>query len=208
MAKKYTVALPREDVPRAGKELENVQITAYVQGARCEEDGDYHLVLSDSTIATAPRANVCMVTEFPVPTEGTDEDRKPLMHARDLLFEKLHIDTWLEKTDGWRVPRDNIMVTIVGSLCYESASDIADNGTTSIVRLLTRDDQLSRTPNRWCRSIRRSCPIRPTRLGLVSSFRLCYGLLDFSAAVRTLVDEVNLRHAPMGLDVSYVHRKS
>jgi hypothetical protein len=81
VAKKYTVALPREDVPRAGKELENVQITAYVQGARCEEDGDYHLVLSDSTIATAPRANVCMVTEFPVPTEGTDEDRKPLMHA-------------------------------------------------------------------------------------------------------------------------------
>src|SRR5258705_9055093 len=87
-------------------------------------------------------------------------------------------------------------------------SDIADNGTTSIVRLLTRDDQLSRTPNRWCRSIRRSCPIRPTNLGLVSSFRLCYGLLDFSAAVRALVDEVDCRHAPVGLDVSYVHRKS
>jgi hypothetical protein len=49
---------------------------------------------------------------------------------------------------------------------------------------------------------------RPTNLGLVSSFQLCYGLPDFSAAVRALVDKVDLRHAPMGLDVSYVHRKS
>jgi hypothetical protein len=75
-------------------------------------------------------------------------------------------------------------------------------------QVVNADDQLGRTPNRWCRSIRRSCPIRPTNFGLVSSFRLCQCLLDFSAAVRALVDEVDLRHAPMGLDVSYVHRKS
>ena len=49
--------------------------------------------------------------------------------------------------------------------------------------------------------------IRQTNIGLVS-FRHCHGLLDFSAAVRALVDEVDLRHAPMGRDVSYVHRKS
>ena len=50
--------------------------------------------------------------------------------------------------------------------------------------------------------------IRRANLGLVSSFRLCQCLLDFSAALGALVDEVDLRHAPMGLDVSYVHRKS
>ncbi len=61
-------------------------------------------------------------------------------------------------------------------------------------------------PKRWCRSIRRSCPIRQTNLGLVS-FRLCHGLLDFSAAVRALIGEVDLRHAPMRLDVPDEHRK-
>jgi hypothetical protein len=45
-------------------------------------------------------------------------------------------------------------------------------------------------------------------LGLVSSFRSRQCLLDFSAAVRALVDEVDFRHAPVGLDVSYVHGKS
>src|SRR5258706_16121647 len=53
-------------------------------------------------------------------------------------------------------------------------------------------------PKRWCRSIRRSCPIRQTNLGLVS-FRLCHGLLDFSAAVRALVDEVDLRPCSNGV---------
>jgi hypothetical protein len=46
------------------------------------------------------------------------------------------------------------------------------------------------------------------QLGLVSSFRLRQCLLDFSAALGALVDEVDLCDAPMGLDVSYVHRKS
>src|SRR6266480_7927532 len=62
-------------------------------------------------------------------------------------------------------------------------------------------------PKRWCRSIRRSCPIRQTNLGLVS-FRLCHGLLDFSAALRALVDEVDLRHAPMGFNIANVHSKT
>ena len=43
---------------------------------------------------------------------------------------------------------------------------------------------------------------------IVSSFRACQCLLDFSAAVRALVDEVDFRHVPVGLDVSYVHGKS
>jgi hypothetical protein len=45
-------------------------------------------------------------------------------------------------------------------------------------------------------------------LGLVSSFRFCQCLLDFSAAVRALVNEVDFRHVPVGLDVSYIHGKS
>src|SRR5258708_36439961 len=40
-------------------------------------------------------------------------------------------------------------------------------------------------PKRWC-SIRRSCRTGQTNIGLVS-FRLCHGLLDFSAAVGALV---------------------
>jgi hypothetical protein len=47
-----------------------------------------------------------------------------------------------------------------------------------------------------------------TELGLMSPFGLDHSLSDFSATVRALVGEVDLRHAPMGLDVSYVHRKS
>jgi hypothetical protein len=33
------------------------------------------------------------------------------------------------------------------------------------------------------------------------------GLPDFGAAIGALVDKVDLRHAPMGLDVSDVHRE-
>ena len=39
------------------------------------------------------------------------------------------------------------------------------------------------------------------------SFWLCYSLPDLGAAVGALIDEVDLRHAPMGLDVSHVHRE-
>ena len=47
-----------------------------------------------------------------------------------------------------------------------------------------------------------------TELGLVLLFGLDHRLSDFSATVSALVGEVDLRHAPMGLDVSYVHRNS
>jgi hypothetical protein len=40
---------------------------------------------------------------------------------------------------------------------------------------------------------------------LMSLFRLRDGLPDFGAAIGTLIDEVDLRHAPMGLDVSHMH---
>jgi hypothetical protein len=36
-------------------------------------------------------------------------------------------------------------------------------------------------------------------------FRLAYSLPDFAAAVGALIDEVDLRHAPMRLDVSHMH---
>jgi hypothetical protein len=41
----------------------------------------------------------------------------------------------------------------------------------------------------------------------MSLLRLRHGLPDFGAAVGTLIDEVDLRHAPMGLDFSDIHRK-
>jgi hypothetical protein len=41
----------------------------------------------------------------------------------------------------------------------------------------------------------------------VRPFRLGHGLPDFSATVGALIDEVDLRHAPMRLDVSHIHRK-
>jgi hypothetical protein len=47
-----------------------------------------------------------------------------------------------------------------------------------------------------------------TELGLMSPFGLDHCLSDFSATVRALVGEVDFRHAPMGIDVSHVHRKS
>jgi hypothetical protein len=40
----------------------------------------------------------------------------------------------------------------------------------------------------------------------VLAFRLGHGLPDFGAALGTLVDEVDLRHTPMRLDVSHIHR--
>ena len=46
-----------------------------------------------------------------------------------------------------------------------------------------------------------------TELGLMLPFGLDHCLSDFSATVRALVGEVDLRHAPMGLDVSNVHRE-
>ena len=39
------------------------------------------------------------------------------------------------------------------------------------------------------------------------SFRLGDGVPDLGAAVGTLIDEVDLRQAPMGLDVSHIHRQ-
>lgn len=42
---------------------------------------------------------------------------------------------------------------------------------------------------------------------LMSSFRPGNGLPDFSAAVGALVDEIDLRHAPMGLDLPHEHRQ-
>ena len=41
----------------------------------------------------------------------------------------------------------------------------------------------------------------------MSAFRLGYGLSDFAAAVGALIDEVDLGHAPMGLDISDEHRQ-
>jgi hypothetical protein len=42
---------------------------------------------------------------------------------------------------------------------------------------------------------------------LVSPFRLRHGLPDFGAAVGALIDEVDPCHAPVGLNVSDVHRQ-
>jgi len=42
---------------------------------------------------------------------------------------------------------------------------------------------------------------------LMSSFRLANGLPYLSAAVGALVDEVDLRHAPMRLDLPHEHRE-
>jgi hypothetical protein len=42
---------------------------------------------------------------------------------------------------------------------------------------------------------------------LVPSFRLDDGLPDFGAAVGALIDEVDLRHVPMRLDVPHMHRE-
>jgi hypothetical protein len=41
----------------------------------------------------------------------------------------------------------------------------------------------------------------------MSAFWLGYSLPDFAAAVGALIDEVDLCHAPMGLDVSDEHRQ-
>src|SRR6202043_2614285 len=38
-------------------------------------------------------------------------------------------------------------------------------------------------------------------------FRLGDGLPDLGTAVGTFIDEVDLRHAPVRLDVSHIHRK-
>jgi hypothetical protein len=42
---------------------------------------------------------------------------------------------------------------------------------------------------------------------LMPSFRLGDRVPDLGAAVGTLIDEVDLRQAPMGLDVSHIHRQ-
>jgi hypothetical protein len=41
----------------------------------------------------------------------------------------------------------------------------------------------------------------------VSVFRLAYSQPDFAAAVGARIDELDLRHAPMRLDVSHIHRQ-
>jgi hypothetical protein len=41
----------------------------------------------------------------------------------------------------------------------------------------------------------------------MSAFGLGYSLPDLATAVGALIDEVDLRHAPMGLDVSDEHRQ-
>jgi hypothetical protein len=61
---------------------------------------------------------------------------------------------------------------------------------------------------RWCADMVNERLRQETLLATLPRVRLCHGLLDFSAAVRALVDEVDFRRAPVGLDVSYVHRKS
>jgi hypothetical protein len=38
-------------------------------------------------------------------------------------------------------------------------------------------------------------------------FWLCHSLPDFGAALGALIDEVDLRHAPMGFDISDIHRE-
>src|SRR6266851_8081205 len=52
----------------------------------------------------------------------------------------------------------------------------------------------------------RACRAKP-RTDLMPSFRLRYRLPDFCTAIGALIDEVDLRHAPMRLDVSDVHRE-
>src|SRR4051812_6092338 len=47
----------------------------------------------------------------------------------------------------------------------------------------------------------------PRNCGLMRPLRLDHRLPDFSAAIKTLIDEVDLRHAPMRLDVSHIHMK-
>ena len=48
---------------------------------------------------------------------------------------------------------------------------------------------------------------RPESNASMSAFWLGYSLPDFAAAVGALIDEVDLCHAPMGLDVSDEHRQ-
>jgi hypothetical protein len=62
-------------------------------------------------------------------------------------------------------------------------------------------------PSRLSRARARLAGGVQTELGLMSPFGLDDCLSDFSATARALVGEVD-RYGPMGLDVSYVHRKS
>jgi hypothetical protein len=39
------------------------------------------------------------------------------------------------------------------------------------------------------------------------AFRLAYGMPDLGAAVRALIDQVDLGHAPVWLDLPDIHRK-
>ena len=59
------------------------------------------------------------------------------------------------------------------------------------------------------RSVIRPASAAPARLldglGSVLPFGLCDSLFNFSAAVRAFVGEVDLRHAPMGFNISNVH---
>src|SRR5882724_11972070 len=48
---------------------------------------------------------------------------------------------------------------------------------------------------------------RPGPNASMLAFWSCYNLPDFTAAVGALIDEVDLCHAPMGLDVSDEHRQ-
>jgi hypothetical protein len=59
---------------------------------------------------------------------------------------------------------------------------------------------------RLIRFVQWACRAKPRRQ-LMPSFRLCYRLPDFRTAIGALIDEVDLRHAPMRLDVSNVHRE-
>jgi hypothetical protein len=65
-----------------------------------------------------------------------------------------------------------------------------------------REENASKTKN-WSNG---SDSIGTVR-ALVRPFRLGHGLPDFSATVGALIDEVDLCHAPMRLDVSHIHRK-
>ena len=76
------------------------------------------------------------------------------------------------------------------------ASEIAAHFRAMAVKLLDVGDR-PRHPADWAAGPNALMPL----------FRSCDGLPDLGAAVRALIDEVDLRHAPMGLDFPDIHGK-
>ena len=52
------------------------------------------------------------------------------------------------------------------------------------------------------------CLPSPGRAQLVPPVWFGHSFLDFGAALRALVDEVDLRHAPMGFNIANVHSET